>query len=268
MGNTEDIHALLQVVHAKANNEDLEDLQASLADKVKRQEFHELVVGKVNNEDFQALRASVADKIDRQSFREMVDDNVNSEVFHKLQASVADNVSRQDLRELVDAEVNNEDTQALQPLPPPRGTLRRINKELQDIGFNPPLNCPCIGSIGDDLSNWVGTILSPSGTPYQDGVFFLNISFPRNYPFKPPDVRFTTKIYRCNVSRNGRLSMDILQDQWSPALTISKVLLSIYSMLLNPNPHYPLEPEIAHDYLKDRAKHDRTAAEWVQMYAI
>merc|ERR1712060_927698 len=104
------------------------------------------------------------------------------------------------------------------------------------------------------------TIMGPPDSAYQGGVFFLNINFPSDYPFKPPKVNFTTKIYHCNVNSNGAICLDILKDQWSPALTISKVLLSISSLLTDPNPNDPLVPEIAQVYLKDRKKHDRQPA--------
>jgi len=73
--------------------------------------------------------------------------------------------------------------------------------------------------------------MGPPDSPYEGGVFFLDINFPQDYPFKPPNVRFTTKIYHCNVNDQGGICLDILKGEWSPALTISKVLLSICSLL-------------------------------------
>ncbi|KAL3152357.1 Ubiquitin-conjugating enzyme E2 2 [Trebouxia sp. C0010 RCD-2024] len=74
------------------------------------------------------------------------------------------------------------------------------------------------------------------GSPYQAGVFFLDIHFPADYPFKPPKVTFRTRIYHCNINSSGQICLDILKDQWSPALTVSKVLLSVCSLLTDPNP--------------------------------
>merc|ERR1711967_208211 len=147
-----------------------------------------------------------------------------------------------------------------------RMALKRINKELTDLGRDPPSSCSA-GPIGEDLFHWQATIMGPPDSPFSGGVFFLNIHFPTDYPFKPPKVNFTTRIYHPNINSNGSICLDILKDQWSPALTISKVLLSISSLLTDANPDDPLVPEIAHIYLKDRAKHDQTAREWVQKYA-
>jgi hypothetical protein len=65
-------------------------------------------------------------------------------------------------------------------------------------------------------------ITQQSDSPYSGGVFFLAIHFPTDYPFKPPKVNFTTRIYHPNINSNGSICLDILRDQWSPALTISK----------------------------------------------
>lgn len=145
--------------------------------------------------------------------------------------------------------------------------LKRITKELTDLGRDPPSSCSA-GPIGEDLFHWQATIMGPSDSPYSSGVFFLSIAFPTDYPFKPPKVNFTTRIYHPNINANGSICLDILRDQWSPALTISKVLLSICSMLTDPNPDDPLVPEIAHVYKTDRARYEATAREWTRKYAI
>uniref|UniRef100_A0A668S2Y6 E2 ubiquitin-conjugating enzyme n=1 Tax=Oreochromis aureus TaxID=47969 RepID=A0A668S2Y6_OREAU len=88
--------------------------------------------------------------------------------------------------------------------------------------------------------------------PYHGGVFFLSVHFPTDYPFKPPKVAFTTKIYHPNINSNGSICLDILRSQWSPALTVSKVLLSICSLLCDPNPDDPLVPDIAQSLRKHK----------------
>ncbi|KAL6736986.1 hypothetical protein Aduo_010667 [Ancylostoma duodenale] len=147
---------------------------------------------------------------------------------------------------------------------------RRIHvylQELQDLGRDPPAQCSA-GPVGDDLFHWQATIMGPPESPYQGGVFFLTIHFPTDYPFKPPKVAFTTRIYHPNINSNGSICLDILRSQWSPALTISKVLLSICSLLCDPNPDDPLVPEIARIYKTDRDRYNQLAREWTQKYAM
>ncbi len=110
--------------------------------------------------------------------------------------------------------------------------------------------------------------MGPGDSPYEGGIFFLTVNFPTDYPFKPPKCKFVTRIYHCNINSNGSICLDILKDQWSPALTISKVLLSVSSLLDDPNPSDPLVTEIAEQYTRDRAKHDSIAREWTRKYAM
>jgi len=145
-------------------------------------------------------------------------------------------------------------------------SLRRIQKELTDLKVDPPANCSA-GPIGDDMFRWEGVIMGPSDSPYTGGVFKLNIQFPVDYPFKPPHLQFTTKIYHPNINAAGLICLDILKGQWSPALTISKVLLSITSLLTDPNPNDPLVPEIATLYKRDKAAYEMEARVWTQRYA-
>jgi len=145
--------------------------------------------------------------------------------------------------------------------------LKRITKELKDINSDPPAQCSA-GPVGDDPFHWQATILGPPESPFEGGVFFLNIHFPTDYPFKPPKFAFTTRIYHPNINSNGAICLDILRSQWSPALTVAKVLLSICSLLCDPNPDDPLVPEIARLYKTDIGKYMECAKEWTRKYAM
>jgi len=143
---------------------------------------------------------------------------------------------------------------------------KRLQKELKDMMKDPPLYCSA-SPTDDDITHWKATIMGPEGSVYQGGVFELDIHFTHEYPFKPPRVRFTTKIYHMNINSKGGICLDILKDQWSPALTIMKVLLSICSLLTDPNPDDPLVPELARQYRHTRVDYDTTAREWTNKYA-
>lgn len=119
-----------------------------------------------------------------------------------------------------------------------------------------------------NIHKWLVTMPGPVNSPYETGLFQLSVNFPKNYPFSPPLVNFITRIYHCNVNNSGGICLDILKDQWSPALTINKVLLSIISLLNDPNPDDPLVPEIAEIYLKDRDKYIENAKRHTEIYAI
>uniref|UniRef100_M1D7K4 Ubiquitin carrier protein n=1 Tax=Solanum tuberosum TaxID=4113 RepID=M1D7K4_SOLTU len=112
---------------------------------------------------------------------------------------------------------------------------KRILKELKDLQKDPPTSCSA-GPVGEDMFHWQATIMGPSDSPYAGGVFLVTIHFPPDYPFKPPKVAFRTKVFHPNINSNGSICLDILKEQWSPALTISKVLFYLY--LLRNNTSY------------------------------
>lgn len=144
--------------------------------------------------------------------------------------------------------------------------LRRIQKELKDFQKDPPMNCSG-GPVGEDITSWRACILGPKDSPYEGGLFYLSIFFPSDYPFKPPKVTFDTKLFHPNISEDGVICLDILKKEWSPVLTIAKVLLSICSLLDDPNPDDPLNAAAARLLKSDRAAYDRTVREWTKKYA-
>lgn len=145
---------------------------------------------------------------------------------------------------------------------------KRIKKELTRLQENPIVGISaCLNKAGD-YAHWNATIAGPEDSPYEGGIFNLKITFPPTYPLKPPTILFKTKIYHCNINESGNICLDILKGQWSPVLTISKVLLSIISLLTDPNENDPLVGKIAQIYKRDRAEHDATARQWTQRYAV
>uniref|UniRef100_H2YGY6 UBC core domain-containing protein n=1 Tax=Ciona savignyi TaxID=51511 RepID=H2YGY6_CIOSA len=127
-------------------------------------------------------------------------------------------------------------------------------------------NCSA-GPVEDDMFVWEASIIGPENTPYANGIFKLTVTFPTDYPFKPPKVKFDTRVYHPNITKEGDICLDILKGQWSPALTLMKVLLSISSLLSDPNPDDPLMPDIARQYKRNRSEFNSTASAWTAKYA-
>jgi ubiquitin-conjugating enzyme E2 D/E len=150
-------------------------------------------------------------------------------------------------------------------MPPSYG---RLTKELQDLRAEPLANANA-GPVDarNNFLEWEAYIVGPKDTVYEGGVFRLTLRYPTDYPFKPPRIRFLNGIYHPNCNREGAISLDILKDCWSPALTVSKVLLSIAAFMCEPNPDDPLVPEVARLMKTDRAKYDATAREHTRQHA-
>ena len=99
-----------------------------------------------------------------------------------------------------------------------------------------PLSNCSAGPKNGNLQEWEATIIGPADSPYAGGIFKLLINFPEKYPFKPQKVKFITKIYHPNINSHGSICLDILNVNWSPALTVTKLILSISSPMTDQIP--------------------------------
>jgi ubiquitin-conjugating enzyme E2 D len=142
-------------------------------------------------------------------------------------------------------------------------SIKRINKELIDIQKE---NIFKTSVINDDIFNWECVLKGTEHTAYENGVFRLSVNFTESYPFKPPKVKFITRIYHPNINQYGSICLDILNKNWSPVLTISKILLSILSLLDDPNPDDPLDIKAAELYLKNKEDFNLTAKMYIEKY--
>ncbi|KAF7800157.1 hypothetical protein EIP86_011403 [Pleurotus ostreatoroseus] len=141
-------------------------------------------------------------------------------------------------------------------------TLKRIHREIADLKKE-DLGSITLGPAGDDLFHWKAAIPGPEGSVYEGGVFNVDINLGHDYPFSAPKMVFRTRIYHMNINDRGGICIDILKHNWSPALSLFKVILSLSSLLTDPNPI----PSIATQYTRNRSLHDKTAREWTKLYA-
>jgi ubiquitin-conjugating enzyme E2 N len=142
----------------------------------------------------------------------------------------------------------------------------RIVKELKRINDNPIPNI-FISPNENNIREIYITIIGPTGSPYENGKFKLELFLSETYPMEPPKIRFLTRIYHPNIDKIGRICMDILKTKWSPALSIQSVLLSIQSLLADPNISDPLDLKIGEHWLKNEREARELAKEMTLKYA-
>lgn len=165
--------------------------------------------------------------------------------------------------------------------------IRRIAKELGDIqkDQSSTIEARAAGS-GEDLTHLKATFPGPPDTPYAGGQYVVDIKIPIEYPFRPPVMKFETRLWHPNVSSQtvsqkplisyslwhtdisqGAICLDTLGSAWSPVLTIKSALLSLQSLLSTPEPKDPQDAEVATMLMNNPEQFERQAREWAQKYA-
>lgn len=146
--------------------------------------------------------------------------------------------------------------------------VKRIGKELEECGQDTQSGVSLLLVNENDLTHLIGFFKGPPGTPYEGGAFQVDINIPNEYPFKPPQMKFSTKIYHPNISSvTGAICLDILKDAWTPILTLKSSLISLQSLLQSPEPNDPQDAEVAKHYLTNKKGFEETAAYWTKIYA-
>jgi ubiquitin-conjugating enzyme E2 D/E len=146
--------------------------------------------------------------------------------------------------------------------------LRRIRKELDSYSKDPIPGTrlePDLRYPGS-LYHLLAAIIGPANTPYEDCLYFLSLALPPDYPFKPPKVTLLTSIYHPNINKSGYNCLDIYFN-WSPVVTLRRILSELLSLLEDPNPEDPLEPEIARLCKTNPAEFRRLAREKALLHA-
>jgi len=148
-----------------------------------------------------------------------------------------------------------------------RGVMKRILKEYNCFQQNPVPGWS-VYINANDMTSWKAILNDDTlPAPYTDGMWLATIDFPPDYPFKAPKVKFITPIYHCNVSVDGKICMDILGENWNPAITVPKALASINALLLNPNAQDPIDAYKGQLYKDDRETYMFEAAMHTQKHA-
>ena len=148
----------------------------------------------------------------------------------------------------------------------PKRNRSMIIKALVKICNQPEYGYQIFSFIGQTV---IGMLEGPPNTPYENGYFLFKLCINKNFPFSPPKFYFISNIFHPNISENGYVSVDIFEeDEWSPALIdFEKIIISVQSLLDDPNPDIFLNEMAAKLYKEDKSKYDETVREYTSLFA-
>ena len=147
----------------------------------------------------------------------------------------------------------------------PKRNRSMIIKALVNSCNQPEYGYQIFSFIGQTV---IGVMEGPPNTPYENGYFLFKFCINENFPFSPPKFYFISNIFHPNISENGYVSVDILEDQWSPPLMdFEKIIISVQSLLDDPNPDIFLNEMAAKLYKEDKSKYDETVREYTSLFA-
>ena len=143
-------------------------------------------------------------------------------------------------------------------------TVIRLTKELTSLQSEKNKLSGIIIDTPLDIMTWSATMIGPHDSSYENGIFKMLIRFNDEYPVKAPSIKFLTPMFHPNIYRDGKICIDILQGEWSPSQTVQTILLSIMSLLTDPNPSSPANRDAAMLYTSDKIAYDNKVREFVE----
>jgi ubiquitin-conjugating enzyme E2 D/E len=144
-----------------------------------------------------------------------------------------------------------------------------LRKEFEDLKHNPlSINGYTIELFNQyNIYEWKITLLGAKDTPYANGIFFIKLQFPHDYPHSRPEIYFLTPIYHMNVLRsNGKVGVNFIYE-WNPNRSVREILTKLYSIFYLVNPHSPYQREMADEYMKDKNLYEFNAKKYTDQYA-
>ncbi|KAI8583068.1 hypothetical protein K450DRAFT_224063 [Umbelopsis ramanniana AG] len=146
--------------------------------------------------------------------------------------------------------------------------MKRVQKEILAIEQDKEAHIEVILPEDGSMNHMTAKISGPVNTPYEGGLFTVDVSVPPEYPFLPPKMKFVSRVYHPNISsQTGAICLDILKDKWTPVLTLKSALISLQSLLSTPEPDDPQDAQVAAHYKRDKEDFEQTAKYWTEVYA-
>lgn len=147
------------------------------------------------------------------------------------------------------------------------GFLFRYSQERSKLEKTPLSFVKSIDTVDDDMFRWDVQFVGPNDSPYAGGTFCLRLEFPEQYPFKPPKLQFINKVYHPSVQlETGEICGAVL-GTWGPTLNAEHCLMTVFSMLQDPQPDHPLEESIADQLANKPKEFEKTAKKYTKDYA-
>lgn len=155
--------------------------------------------------------------------------------------------------------------------------LKRLMAEYRQLTINPPDGILAGPAHEENFFEWEALIAGPEGTAFDGGVFQAKLSFPIDYPLSPPKMKFQSEVFHPNIYADGRVCISILHapgddpmgyetsaERWSPVQSVEKILLSVVSMLAEPNDESPANVDASKVWREKRGEFTRIAEECVR----